>query len=96
MLFRRRETPDRAEMRAQVVQLTAERDRLWAQVVQLTAENDRLQGEARLEAGARAQLVEAVRLLSTELCERSFEYRDTRRALDSLMADAFDGPHNPI
>lgn len=82
MLFSRRSETHRAALRAQIVQLTAE--------------NDRLKGEARLEAGARAQLVESVRALSLELCERSIEYRDTRRALDSLLADAFDGPHNPI
>jgi len=83
MLFRRSETPDdRAELRARIVQLTAERDRL--------------KDEQRLEAAARAELAENVRVLSMELCERSVEFRDTRRALDSLLADAFDGPHNPI
>jgi hypothetical protein len=69
-------------MRAQVVQLTAERDRLWAQVVQLLAENDRLQGEARLEAGARAQLVEAVRTLSLEVAAGRIDLREVRRAYD--------------
>ena len=53
-----------------------------AQFVRLLAENDRL--------------AETVRALTMELCERSIEFRDTRRALDSLLADAFDGPHNPI
>ena len=65
-------------------------------LAQLTAENDRLKNEARLEAAVRVQLVETVRSLSLELCERSVEFRDTRRALDSLLADAFDGPYNPI
>lgn len=60
------------------------------QIERLTAENQRLREEARLEGVARVQLIENVRLLSTELCERSVEYRETRRALDSLLADAFD------
>jgi hypothetical protein len=62
----------------------------WGQIERLTAENQRLREQARLEADARVQLVENVRLLSVELCERSVEYRETRRALDSLLSDAFD------
>ncbi len=61
---------------------TDDRAALQARIVQLTAERDRL--------------AENVRILSMELCERSIEYRDTRRALDSLLEDALDGPHNPI
>jgi hypothetical protein len=75
-------------------------NRAWAElrarIVQLLAENERLQSNARLEAGARAQLVETNRAVTLELCEQRIEYREVRRALDSLLADAFDGPHNPI
>lgn len=69
MLFgQRNATDDRAEMRARIVQLLAE--------------NDRLKGEARLEAAARAQLVETVRALTLELCEQRVDLRELRRAYD--------------
>jgi len=70
MLFTRRSEPpdDRAELRARIVQLLAE--------------NDRLQSNARLEATARADLVEAVRTLSIEVAAGRIDLRDVRRAYE--------------
>jgi len=70
MLFTRRsETPrEVAELRARIVQLLAE--------------NDRLKGEQRLEAAARAELVEAVRTLSLEVAAGRIDLRQVRRAYD--------------
>lgn len=65
-------------------------------LAQLTAEVDRLKDEARLEAAARVQLVEAVRALSLEVCEQRLEYRDTRKAFDTLWSNALDDLSRPI
>ena len=65
-------------------------------LAQLTAENAQLRQNAQVEATARVQLVETVRALSLELCEQRLEYRDTRKAFDTLWSNALDDLSRPI